>query len=88
MHALIDYKAKRALSGLQFKFFNNDKTVKINVKEITIAQSIDHLLNPVTNGPYDLSWVLSTRTTFAGPAAATAPHAPATSSTSISCYQS
>jgi DNA-directed RNA polymerase I subunit RPA1 len=55
MHALIDYKAKCSLSGIHFKYFSADEVRKLSVKEITSAQSLDRLLNPIQNGLYDLA---------------------------------
>ena len=55
MHTLIDYKAKGALSGLVFNFYNSQEILKLSVKEITNPQSLDRLLNPIQNGLYDLA---------------------------------
>ena len=55
MHVLIDYKAKCALSGINFEYFNNEEVLKLSVKEITNPQALDRLLNPVSNGLYDLA---------------------------------
>jgi DNA-directed RNA polymerase I subunit RPA1 len=55
MHTLIDFKAKGALSGLEFNFFNSQEVLKLSVKEITNPQSLDRLLNPIPNGLYDLA---------------------------------
>jgi DNA-directed RNA polymerase I subunit RPA1 len=55
MHSLIDYRAKCALSSLQFQFYNDEEILKLSVKEITNSQSLDRLLNPIPNGLYDLA---------------------------------
>lgn len=55
MHVLIDYKAKCAISGLSFQYFNADEIRKLSVKEIVNPQALDRLLNPVANGLYDLA---------------------------------
>ena len=55
MHVLIDYKAKCALSGINFQYFSNEEVLKLSVKEITNPQALDRLLNPVQNGLYDLA---------------------------------
>lgn len=55
MHVLIDSKAKCALSGINFQYFNNGEISKLSVKEITNPQALDRLLNPVSNGLYDLA---------------------------------
>jgi DNA-directed RNA polymerase I subunit RPA1 len=55
MHTLIDYRAKGALTGLVFNFYNSQEILKLSVKEITNPQSLDRLLNPVHNGLYDLA---------------------------------
>jgi len=55
MHVLIDYKAKCALSGINFEYFSNEQILKLSVKEITNPQALDRLLNPVQNGLYDLA---------------------------------
>jgi DNA-directed RNA polymerase I subunit RPA1 len=55
MHVLIDYKSKCALSGLSFQYFSKSEVQKLSVKEITNPQALDRLLNPVSNGLYDLA---------------------------------
>lgn len=55
MHVLIDYKAKCALSGINFQYFSHEEVSKLSVKEITNPQALDRLLNPVANGLYDLA---------------------------------
>ena len=55
MHVLLDYNAKCALSGINFQYFNCEEIHKLSVKEITVPQALDRLLNPIQNGLYDLS---------------------------------
>jgi DNA-directed RNA polymerase I subunit RPA1 len=55
MHVLVDYRSKCALSGLSFQHFKSDEILNLSVKEITNPFALDRLLNPVTNGLYDLA---------------------------------
>ena len=55
MHVLLDYNAKCSLSGIQFQYFNSEEIHKLSVKEITVPQALDRLLNPIQNGLYDLT---------------------------------
>ncbi len=55
MHVLVDYRSKCALSGLSFEHFKNNEILDLSVKEITNPYALDRLLNPVTNGLYDLA---------------------------------
>lgn len=55
MHVLIDYKSKCSLSGLSFNHFKNEEISNLSVKEITNPHALDRLLNPVSNGLYDLA---------------------------------
>jgi DNA-directed RNA polymerase I subunit RPA1 len=55
MHVLLDYNAKCSLSGIAFQYFNSEEIHKLSVKEITVPQALDRLLNPIQNGLYDLT---------------------------------
>ena len=55
MHVLLDYNAKCGLSGINFEYFNAEEIHKLSVKEITVPQALDRLLNPIQNGLYDLA---------------------------------
>ena len=55
MHVLIDYKAKCALSGLNFQYYSHEEVSKLSVKEVTNPQALDRLSNSIANGLYDLA---------------------------------